>query len=185
MDLSHGGRTVEVSLVRITIDTREDSYQDALSVLRRAYQRHRVTRKTEETLGAVDSSEGAAGAKESGTPSAPNGRKDASLRRGPARGSQRPAAKRTSATRTAAVESPIPESAGKSATTRKAARGAPAGGRPGAPRKRAAAGVAVNTAPRGESEAVRAWAQDQGMQVRARGRMPANVIAAYLEAHPN
>ena len=174
-----------VSLVRITIDTREDSYEDALGVLRRAYGRHRVARKTEESLRAVDSSEGGAVAKESGTRSASVGRKDASLRRGPARGGGRPAAKRTSATRAAAVESPVSKSAGKSANARKAARGAPTGGRSAAPRKRTAAGVAANTAPRGESEAVRAWAQDQGMQVRARGRMPANVIAAYLEAHPN
>ena len=174
-----------VSLVRITIDTREDSYEDALGVLRRAYGRHRVARKTEESLRAVDSSEGGAVAKESGTRSASVGRKDASLRRGPARGGGRPAAKRTSATRAAAVESPVSKSAGKSANARKAARGAPTGGRSAAPRKRTAAGVAANTAPRGESEAVRAWAKDQGMQVRARGRMPANVIAAYLEAHPN
>ena len=183
MDLRHGGLRLGVSPVRITIDTREDSYEDALGVLRRAYGRHRVTRKDEESRGAVDSSEGGAVAKESGMRSASVGRKDASLRRGPARGGGRPAAKRTSATRAAAVESPVSKSTGRSAAGRKAVRGAPAGGRPGAPRRRAAAGVAANAAPRGESEAVRAWAQDQGMQVRARGRMPAKVIAAYLEAH--
>ena len=37
--------------MRITIDTREDSYEDALGVLRRAYGRHRVARKTEESPG--------------------------------------------------------------------------------------------------------------------------------------
>ena len=185
MDLRHGGQRLGVSLVRITIDTREDSYEDALGVLRRAYGRHRVTRKTQESRGGGDSSGGGAAAKESGTRSAPAVRKDASLRRGPARGSGRPAAKRTSATSAAAVESPVPTSTGTRVAVGKAARGAPAGGRPGAPRKRAAAGLATNTAPRGESEAVRAWAQDQGMQVRARGRMPSKVIAAYLEAHPN
>jgi hypothetical protein len=186
MDLRHGGRRLGVSLVRITIDTREDSYEDALGVLRRAYGRHRVTRKDEESRGAVDSSEGGAVAKEAGIRSAPVGRKDASLRREPARGDGRPAAKRTSATRTAAADSLVSKSTGKRAAAKKGARGAPAGERPGAPRTRAAAGVAAaNTAPRGASEAVRAWAQDQGMQVRARGRMPAKVIAAYLEAHPN
>ena len=174
-----------MSLVRITIDTREDSYEDALGVLRRAYGRHRVTRKTEVSRGAVDSSEGDEVAKGSGTRSASVGRKGASLRRRPARGNGRPAAQRASATSAAAVESPVPTSTGTKVAVRKAARGAPAGGRSGAPRKRASAGVAANTAPRGESEAVRAWAQDQGMQVRARGRMPAKVIAAYLEAHPN
>ena len=32
-------------------------------------------------------------------------------------------------------------------------------------------------------QTVRAWAQAQGLQVRAKGRMPAKVIAAYREAH--
>ena len=32
--------------MRISIDTREDSYEDALGVLRRAYGRHRVARVT-------------------------------------------------------------------------------------------------------------------------------------------
>jgi hypothetical protein len=172
--------------VRITIDTREDSYEDALGVLRRAYGRHRVVRKNEESRGAVDSSEVGEVRKESGMRSASVGRKDGTLRRGPAKGGRRPADKQTSAARAAAaVESTVAKSTGRSAAGGKAARGAPAGGRLGAPRKRAAAGVAANTAPRGESEAVRAWALTQGMQVRARGRMPAKVIAAYLEAHPN
>jgi hypothetical protein len=55
-----------VSTVRITIDTRQDNYEDALGVLRRAYGRHRVARKTEESGGAVDSSEAGAVAKETG-----------------------------------------------------------------------------------------------------------------------
>ena len=38
--------------MRITIDTREDSYEDALGVLRRAYGRHRLPRKAEESRGA-------------------------------------------------------------------------------------------------------------------------------------
>jgi hypothetical protein len=159
--------------VRITIDTREDSYEDALGVLRRAYGRQRVARKTELSRGALASSETGAVAEESDVQSASGRRKDARSRRGPAKGGGRPAAKRTSATRTNAVESSVSKSTGKGA----------AGGK--APRKRSAAGAAANAAPRGESEAVRAWAKDQGMQVRARGRMPAKVIAAYLEAHPS
>ncbi len=158
--------------MRITIDTREDSYEDALGVLRRAYGRHRVARKTESSRGALASSETGAVAEESDVQSASGRRKDARSRRGPAKGGGRPAAKRTSATRTSAVESSVSKSTGKGA----------AGGK--APRKRST-GAAANAAPRGESEAVRAWAKDQGMQVRARGRMPAKVIAAYLEAHPS
>ena len=58
-----------VSLMRITIDTREDSYQDALGVLRRAYGRHRLAPKTEESPAvgeAVDMSNGGALSEESG-----------------------------------------------------------------------------------------------------------------------
>lgn len=171
--------------MRITIDTREDSYEDALGVLRRAYGRHRLARKTEEPPAVpegVDLSNGGGVAKEPDTRSASGaGRKDAGVGKRPTKGTRKPAAKRTSATKAAAVASPAPKSTGKRAPVKKGARGAPAHGRPA--RKRAPAAVAANTAPRGQSEAIRAWAQEQGMQVRARGRMPAKVIAAYLEAH--
>jgi hypothetical protein len=173
--------------MRITIDTREDSYEDALGVLRRAYGRHRLARTTEESPAvpdAVDLSNGGAVTDEPDNRSTSGaGRKDARLSKGPTKGTRKPAAKRTSPTRAAATASPAPKSTGKRASDKKAARSAPAHGRPRAPRKRAPTGVAANTAPRGQSEAVRAWAQEQGMQVRARGRMPAKVIAAYLEAH--
>jgi len=43
--------------------------------------------------------------------------------------------------------------------------------------------VGSNTAPRGQADLVRAWARDQGMPVKAAGRMPAAVIAAYNQAH--
>ena len=172
--------------MRITIDTQEDSYEDALGVLRRAYGRHRVARKTEESPGvpqAVDVSTGGAVAEESDNRSASRaGRGDAGLRKPSAKGIRKSAGKRTSATR-AAVEPAVSKSTGKRASGKKTARSARAHGRPGAARKRSASGVAANTAPRGQSEAVRAWAQEQGMQVSARGRMPAKVITAYLEAH--
>ena len=187
MDLRRGGDRWGVSLMRITIDTREDSYEDALGVLRRAYGRHRLVRKPEELPAvpeAVDSSNGGGVAEEPDIPSASGaGGKDARLTKRPTKGARKPAAKRTSATRGAAVASPAPKSTGKRAPVKTAARSVPARGRRGAPRKRAPSGVAANTAPRGQSEAIRAWAQEQGMQVRARGRMPAKVIAAYLEAH--
>ena len=172
--------------MRITIDTREDSYEDALGVLRRAYGRHRVARKAEESSAvpeAVDVSSGGAVAEESESRSASlAGRGDTGSRKPPAKATKKPAAKRPPATR-AAAGSPVSKSTVKRASGKKATRRAPADGGPGAPRKRSASGVAVNTAPRGQSEAVRAWAQEQGMQVRTRGRMPAKVISAYLEAH--
>jgi hypothetical protein len=42
----------------------------------------------------------------------------------------------------------------------------------------------ANVAPPGQSEAIRAWARSQGMQVADAGRMSAAVIAAY-QAHHN
>ena len=173
--------------MRIIIDTREDSYEDALGVLRRAYGRHRLARTTEAPPAvseAVDLSNGGAVADEPDDRSTSGaGRKDARLRKGPTKGNRKPAAKRGSATRAAALASSAPKPTGNRASVEKAARSAPPHGRAGAPRKHAPTGVAANTAPRGQSEAVRAWAKEQGMQVRARGRMPAQVIAAYLEAH--
>ena len=168
--------------MRITIDTQEDSYEDALGVLRRAYGRHRVARKTEESPAvaqAVDVSTDGAVAEESGNRSASGaGGGDTGLRKPSAKGVRKAAGKRTSATR-AAAEPAVSKPTGN----KKTARSARSHGRPGGARKRSASGVAANTAPRGQSEAVRAWAQEQGMQVSARGRMPAKVITAYLEAH--
>jgi len=169
--------------VRITIDTREDSYEDALGVLRRAYGRHRVARKSEESPAVPEGADlrsagGVAKASDSRSASGAGGG-DEGLRKPSAKGTKKSAAKRTSATR-AAAESPNSKSTVKRAPG-KADRNAPAKGRTGAPQQRS--GIAANTAPRGQSEAVRAWAQEQGMQVRTRGRMPAKVISAYLDAH--
>ena len=177
--------------MRISIDTREDSYEDALGVLRRAYGRHRLARMTEESPGvaAVESSTGGAAAEESGNRSASGaGRGDAGSRKSSAKGTKKTSAKKTIAKRTpapraAAAESPVSKATVKKAAGKKATRRAPAPGRPGAPRRRSGSRVAANIAPPGQSEAVRAWAQEQGMQVSTRGRMPAKAIAAYLEAH--
>ena len=172
--------------MRITIDTREDSYEDALGVLRRAYGRHRLPRKPEESPAvpeAVDLSSAGPLAEVSDDRSASGTvRGDAGSRKPSAKGSKRAATKRSPAV-TAAAESQVSKATVKRASGKKVIRRAPTPGRSGAPRKRPASGVAVNVAPRGQSEAVRAWAQEQGMQVRTRGRMPAKVISAYLEAH--
>ena len=175
-----------VSVMRITIDTSEDSYEDALGVLRRAYGRHRLPRKAQESPAdpsVVDLSAAGAVAQESDNVAASDSRRrEAGPRKPPAKATKKAAAKRTPATK-AVAESRVAKSTATKAAGKKAARRAPASGRPGAPRKRSASGVAANTAPRGQSETVRAWAQEQGMQVRKRGRMPAKVISAYLEAH--
>ena len=183
---SHAESNVGVSLMRITIDTREDSYEDALAVLRRAYGRHRLPRRSQESPAVsevVVLSSGGTVAEESDNWSATGaGRGGAGLRKPPVKATTRAAANRSPATK-AAAESPGPKSGDNRASGRKAARNASARGRLAAPQKHSASSAAANTAPRGQSEAVRAWAQAQGMQVRRRGRMPAKVISAYLEAH--
>lgn len=173
--------------MRITIDTREDSYEDALGVLRRAYGRHSLPRKAEEespsVFEAVNLSSAGAVPEESDKRSTTGaGRSGAGLREPRAKATKKAAAKRTRATK-AAAESSGSKSTANRAPGKKAARSAPGRGQPAAPRKRSASGAADNTAPRGQSEAVRAWALEQGMEVRTRGRMPAKVISAYLEAH--
>jgi hypothetical protein len=175
-----------VRLVRITIDTREDSYEDALGVLRRAYGRHRLVRKAENLLAgpdAVDVSSGGGATEESVNRSASGAARGDTRPGSPsAKGTKKSAAKRTPAAK-ATAKSPVSKSTVKKASGKKAARRAPTHGRTGAPRKRSGSRVATNTAPRGQSEAVRAWAKQQGMRVSTRGRMPATVISAYLEAH--
>lgn len=52
------------------------------------------------------------------------------------------------------------------------------GRRAGRPGRRPAA-----TASGPDAKAVRAWAQEQGLDVPARGRVPASVIEAYESAH--
>lgn len=168
--------------MRITFDTREDSYEDALGVLRRAYGRHVLVRKKQEMSGPserVESTDRGA-AKKSSSRSA-TGRSGKEARKRSPNGRRKSVSKKASATRGVVADSPASLSTAKKAPGKKAvARSAPpAKGRPGAPRQKAAA----NTAPPGRSEAIRSWARAQGMQVSARGRMPAKVIAAFLDAH--
>jgi len=172
--------------MRISIDTREDSYEDALGVLRRAYGRHGIARKPEESPAvpeAVDSSAGGKAADASGDRSASGAaRVDAGSRTPPAKRTKKAAAKRTPAPK-AAAQTPASKATAKRASGKKTARSVPISGSPGGSRKRSTSRVAANVAPPGQSEAVRAWAQAQGIQVSNRGRMPAKAIAAYLEAH--
>jgi hypothetical protein len=41
---------------------------------------------------------------------------------------------------------------------------------------------APNIAPPGQADAVRAWAKEQGMEVKNAGRLPAAVIQAFQDA---
>ena len=184
MELRRRGREWGVSLVRITFDTREDSYEDALGVLRRAYGRHILVRKKEESsVPSVQVEPPRRGAATKSTSQSATGRsgKQAGPRTRSANGSRKRLSARASATGAVVREPPAPRSATNKTQAKKAvARSAPpAKGRPGASRQKPAA----NTAPPGQSEAIRAWARAQGMQVSARGRMPAKVITAFLDAH--
>jgi hypothetical protein len=46
-------------------------------------------------------------------------------------------------------------------------------------------GRTSNIAPRGQADAIRAWAKAQGMPVKLAGRLPAAVIQAYRESTHN
>jgi len=65
--------------------------------------------------------------------------------------------------------------ASRSTTTKKAS--GRNGRKPTAPKNRTS-----NIAPRGQADAIRAWAKAQGMQVKQAGRLPAAVIQAYRES---
>ena len=167
--------------MRITFDTREDSYEDALGVLHRAYGRHVLVRKQQEMSGPSERVEATARGAAKKSPG-----RSATARSGKETGKRSPngggksVSERASTTRGRVAESPALSTAKKAPGKKAVARSAPrAKGLPGAPRQRAAA----NTAPPGRSEAIRSWARAEGMQVSARGRMPARVIAAFLDAH--
>lgn len=167
--------------MRVTFDTREDSYEDALGVLRRAYGRHVVVRKKQEASGRSERVEvtDRGAAKKSARRSAAARSGEEARKRYPNE-SRKSVSEKVSATRSVVAESPV-LSTGKKTPRKKAVApsAAPAKGRPGTPRQKPAA----NTAPPGRSEAIRSWARAQGMQVSARGRMSAKVIAAFLDAH--
>ena len=170
--------------MRITFDTREDRYEDALGVLRRAYGRHRLAPKVEESPAPLDlGSDGVVGQAPGNRSATGAGQGDAELRKPPAKKARKSTATKLAPAVKADADSPVSKPTVKRASGKKAARHNPGQGRPGSPRKRSASRVAANTAPRGQSEAVRAWALEQGMQVSTRGRMPAKVISAYLDAH--
>jgi hypothetical protein len=91
-----------------------------------------------------------------------------------------PASARTAPTKKAATKkvSVKPATAKSAPASRSLTKRAPAS------RSRASRNsVESNVAPLGQADVVRAWARDQGMQVKAAGRMPAAVIAAYHDAH--
>jgi hypothetical protein len=126
--------------MKVTIDTRHDSLDEALATVRAAFG-------------------------PSGT--SPSGGEHTAKRAQPAgSAAARPLAKRLPARRATTTQKP---------STKKAS------GRN--ERKRTApTNRSSNIAPRGQADAIRAWAKAQGIQVKQAGRLPAAVIQAYQES---
>ena len=164
--------------MRISFDTQEDTYEDALAVLRRAYGRRGPARKRDESQAGAE-------------PEKPAAEKKAASRKRNKSAGTRPSETRKAVTSTGAgsargeISAPPmrrPRSTSESATGKVGTMRGTARPRR-VTRKKTSAGAAANVAPPGQSEAVRAWARAQGMPVSDRGRMPASVIAAYEAAH--
>ena len=165
--------------MRVSFDTQQDTYEDALAVLRRAYGRRGPVRKQVDATpeGHADADEVA----ESASDSAADVKKASASK---PTTSRVPATKKAATKKAATKRAPTKKTATKKTATRKAS-SVPVAKRPGRATRRevGATGAVTNVAPPGQSEAVRAWAREQGMQVSDRGRMPATVIAAYEKTH--
>jgi hypothetical protein len=189
--------------MRISFDTQEDSYEDALAVLRRAYGRQGPARQRDESRAGAEPQKVVAAKKASthardkraaerpsetaevGTRSTSE---SATGKARPARRTARKGATKVAPRKAAAPSATAKRPGTKGAVTRKAGRRrAPSESVAERPRrvtrKKTPAGPAANVAPPGQSEAVRAWARAEGMTVSDRGRMPASVITAYEAAH--
>ena len=178
--------------MRVSFDTQQDTYEDALAVLRRAYGRRGPVRKQVDATpeGHADADEVAESASDSATKKASASKpttsrvsatKKAATKKAP---TKKAPTKKTATKKTATKKTATKKAATKKTATRRAS-SVPVAKRPGRATGRAvgATGTVTNVAPPGRSEAVRAWAREQGMHVSDRGRMPASVIAAYEKAH--
>jgi len=126
--------------MKVTIDTRHDSLDEALATVRAAF--------------------GPSGTSSSG------GEHTAKRAQPAGSAAARPLAKRLPTRRAA----PTKKASTKNASGRNE-------------RKRTApTDRTSNIAPRGQADAIRAWAKSQGMQVKQAGRLPAVVIQAYQES---
>jgi hypothetical protein len=183
--------------MRISFDTQEDTYEDALAVLHRAYGRRGPARKRHESRAGAEPEKVVAAKKASSHKRSTSEAATGKVRS--VRGTARKRARKVAPSKAAAGKvAQVEEAAATSATAKKpgtdgavkrktARKRAPLESVAERPRrvtrKKTSAGLAANVAPPGQSEAVRAWARAQGMPVSDRGRMSAGVIAAYEAAH--
>ncbi len=57
------------------------------------------------------------------------------------------------------------------------------GARAGGARRRRSRESADGNVPQASNQEIRAWAESQGLEVSKRGRIPANIVARFQEAH--
>ena len=113
-EMESGRRVWGVSFMRITIDTREDSYEDALGVLRRAYGRHVLVRKKEESSGpSVRVESNKRGAAKKSSRESTTGRSGREARKHPANGRRKSVSGKASATSGVVADSPTLSTARK------------------------------------------------------------------------
>ena len=152
--------------MQITIDTRHDDYATALAVLRRAY--GRTSQRPGGQRDAKDAKQ---------DPAPERAEESAPIATGASRSSKRSAG------------SAAPTKRKTSRTTKSTAKRSTKGKRTverlsDSATAATASGTAANVAPPGMSELIRAWALEEGITVSDRGRLPAHVITAYRDAHP-
>ena len=153
--------------MQITIDTRHDDYATALAVLRRAY--------------------GRTGQRPGGQRDAKDAKQDPAPER--AEEAAPNATRASRSTKKSAGSAAATTKQKTSRTTKSTAKRATKGKRTverlsDSATAATASGTAANVAPPGMSELIRAWALEEGITVSDRGRLPAHVIAAYRDAHP-
>lgn len=148
--------------MQVTIDTRHDTLDEALAVIRLAFAQGKDSGRTH---GSPESSRQARRSKavraRGGRGSSPGAAVKGADEKAPA--------KKASPTTTAAKTAPASRSATKKAGS--------------ATSRASGTAAASKAAPPAHADLVRAWARDHGMQVKAAGRLPTAVISAYQDAH--
>jgi hypothetical protein len=142
--------------MKLTVDTRHDSLEDALAAVRAAFGPNAEATST----------------RQSRKSARPNPRGNVS-------GAKRSGSGAQPATKSAHKRSPTNKNVGnvqRPLATKKSGRNI----------STAAVNLTSNTAPPGQADAIRAWAKAQSMDVKRAGRLPAAVIRAYQQqAHHN
>ena len=159
--------------MKVTVDTRHDSLEEALATVHAAF----GSSTTQPTSPGAIATEPA-----TAPPATRQATKPARSRKGTA---ARPATKRSPAKRspaTSAATKTVPNgTSASSKTPGKTARATRASTRNGT-KATSSITPTSNIAPPGQADAIRAWAQARGMKVKQAGRLPAAAIQAYQDS---